>query len=385
MAFYTVKIPDKHYVGLVKRSDSDLPLAFLTPWGTDSAAKNRMKSVDEWSSRGWAGQKKLGAITIDNLPMTGFKLTSDIRTTSYGGLDKWRIQDPRGFELEITSGNLARLLGVGTLERGEILDSCVWARLGSDNVLLSVQSPDYKEAVEATRLSKIKAKWKDVKIGNTVSLQNTISGVYMGKYYAIDQNRNHNNREEPLVPRVDLEMPVFAILSTDQSQLHLIRNPKLAEIVSTDEKTPAEAELELNTLLQSGKLSVDTPYSVRYHTYTLRALVSSDKYSDVKFAIKFEQAPDFLPLPYRSTFVECAQGVGYLTRYDGKIQINLVDPKKLYENLTVSPIMNRQATIYGRTHDQYTQVTLQSSQVDKILFANVEFETALGNKLKVRM
>jgi len=41
-----IKIPAKHYVGLVKRKNSKLPIGFMTPWGEDTAAKNRMASVD---------------------------------------------------------------------------------------------------------------------------------------------------------------------------------------------------------------------------------------------------------------------------------------------------------------------------------------------------
>jgi hypothetical protein len=102
-----IKIPEKHYVGMVKRQTEKIPLGFITPWGNDAAALKRIATVDSWAKQGHYGNKALPAMTIDNVPMNGFRMTTDIRSSSYGGVDKWRIEDPRGFELEITSHNLA--------------------------------------------------------------------------------------------------------------------------------------------------------------------------------------------------------------------------------------------------------------------------------------
>ena len=135
-----VKIPAKHYVGLAFRDKSKLPLAFMTPHGTDAASAKRMKSVDSWCNTSYNKKNDIKPMIMDNVPMTGFAITKDIRTTNYGGLDHWRIEDPRGFELEISSGNLAQLISVGTIENGVFMDSCVWARSGSNNILLSTST-----------------------------------------------------------------------------------------------------------------------------------------------------------------------------------------------------------------------------------------------------
>ena len=47
-----VIIPEKHYVGMVVRNGSKIPLGFITPWGDDKAAQKRMKTVDDWASAG---------------------------------------------------------------------------------------------------------------------------------------------------------------------------------------------------------------------------------------------------------------------------------------------------------------------------------------------
>jgi hypothetical protein len=246
-----VKIPTKHYVGLLKRTGDGLPLGFMTPWGEDAAAARRMQTVDNWAR----SANKLEPMVIDNLPMSGFKLTASIRTTNYGGYDHWRVEDPRGFELEISGGNLAQLISVGTVDRGEFIDECVWARHGSSNVLLSTATEEYKDAVENTRVAGLKTQWKDVRLGNRIVLQNNTRGVWLGKMYCVSRGYNHSSDHS--VGSNELEStakPVHVIYTTDTSgsksrTMYLIANPKLSYIEEHDIITAADAETQVNALL----------------------------------------------------------------------------------------------------------------------------------------
>lgn len=256
-----LKIPAKHYVGMVKRENETLPLAFITPYGEDSAAKKRMSTVDDWVSNNgrWYKQKSLPTMVIDNKPLSGFKITSDIRTTSYGGLDKWRIEDPRGFELEITSANLARLMSVGMIDRGEINDQCVWARIGANNVLLSTNTDEYEKAIANTKVASLTANWKDVKVGNGVVLQNNLRGVWLGRMHYLERSYNHNGvslvgNHELVAGDKSLHVILVEETPTNGSkifdnQLHLIANPKLAEIDASSAMTDAQAEIFANEMI----------------------------------------------------------------------------------------------------------------------------------------
>lgn len=256
-----LKIPAKHYVGMIKRENQKLPLGFITPHGEDSAAKKRMSTVDEWvsSNNRWNKQKSMPTMVIENKPLSGFKITSDIRTTSYGGLDKWRIEDPRGFELEITSANLARLMNVGMIDRGEINDRCVWARIGANNVLLSTSTDEYKKAIANTEVANMTADWKDAKIGNGVVLQNNLRGVWLGRMHTLERSCKH-----PVDSMIgDHELIAsdksFHVIYVDKSQeddtkyfsseLHLIANPKLASIDASSSMTEAQAEIFANEMI----------------------------------------------------------------------------------------------------------------------------------------
>ena len=265
MAVQTVKIPAKHYVGMVKRTHETLPLGFITPWGEDAAAQKRIATVDNWAKTSYYNEKKLPSMVIDNVPMNGFKMTSDIRSSNYGGVDKWRVEDPRGFELEITSGNLAQLLSVGVIDRGEILDQCVWARSGQSNVLLSTSTEEYKEAVVNTAVSEMKADWKSVKVGNTVLLQNNIRGVWLGRQHMLTAKspyRDDDRTKNELAPSdksyhlIYVDEPTTGYLKC-QHQLLVINSPKLASIESQDTMTEAAAEVLSNELLNDTTCHVD--------------------------------------------------------------------------------------------------------------------------------
>jgi hypothetical protein len=68
--------------------------------------------------------------TFDNESLSGFQLTKSVRRVYWGGGNVvWRVLDPRGFELEISSSNLARILDCSTISKGVIMDSCIWGRV----------------------------------------------------------------------------------------------------------------------------------------------------------------------------------------------------------------------------------------------------------------
>lgn len=270
MADRTIKIPEKHYVGMVKRQTEKIPLGFMTPWGEDAAAKKRMATVDTWANRGY-NSTKLEPMIIDNKPLNGFKMTTDIRSSSYGGSDKWRIEDPRGFELEITSHNLAELLSVGMIDRGEIMDTCVWARDGQQNVLLSTSTPEYKAAVRNTEVAGMTASWTDVKIGDTVLLQNNITGVWLGRMfgtyykYSASLNQSHiavSDKSFHLIHITDYNERNYT------SKLLIVSSPKLASIVLRNEKTELEAEIIVNKLLKDERCEKESSGYNSYLTFT---------------------------------------------------------------------------------------------------------------------
>ncbi|QNO00045.1 hypothetical protein QGX20_gp066 [Pseudomonas phage phiPsa300] len=104
----------------------------------------------------------------DNVPMKGFKVGQDAtRWTTENKV--FRLHDPRGFTVEIPTGNLSTLIQTCTIINGEIMDECVWGREGC-HVLLPINAPEYKAVVKKIEEVETALKLKDLKPGDFVKL-----------------------------------------------------------------------------------------------------------------------------------------------------------------------------------------------------------------------
>lgn len=190
-----IKIPEFHYLGLTNQKDGKIPRGFITPYATtkagnpDSATRKKMNTIDRWVGfQGYKSRETLKTHVIQNKPITGFKISSPFEKD--GNLwessnEVWRIEDPRGFELEITLTNIVEIMSNTTIHKGEILCPCVWVRHHSDNFLISTNSEIYQKAIKHTKTLKQNISTKSLKPGNVVKLHNGVKGVYLGAYYTL--------------------------------------------------------------------------------------------------------------------------------------------------------------------------------------------------------
>ena len=246
----TVTIPDTQYIGvnLHRSSDGSKPLGFLTPGGSNAAAQKRIDTVKRWvgidsalrydikpeDSEKFEIDNPTAVMTRDNSddvqerfrwkhyeipkvkdvdykiydnvpnePRLGFRITQAIsRGGSWSGGNKVvRIEDPRGFELEISVDNLVKIMSMTTFVSGECQEACVWGRQGSNNILLPETSKPYKEARKVTDYrNKATISLRDVNFGDTVELKKTenfngLTGKYMGAYYAYSLQPLYKSKE----------------------------------------------------------------------------------------------------------------------------------------------------------------------------------------------
>lgn len=104
----------------------------------------------------------------DNVPMKGFKVGQDAtRWTTDNKV--FRLHDPRGFTVEIPTGNLSTLIQTCTIVNGEIMDECVWGRDGC-HILLPINAPEYTRVVKEIEKVEEALKLKDLKPGDWVKL-----------------------------------------------------------------------------------------------------------------------------------------------------------------------------------------------------------------------
>jgi hypothetical protein len=192
-----INIADKIWaVKAVGRGD----LAYMCPYhlkrdGTpDSATSKMMKTGQNWANvparyeyvRDAAGNpvkndqghyiqelreaETAGEVGIyDNVPMKGFKVGQDAtRWTTENKV--FRLHDPRGFTVEIPTGNLSTLIQTCTIINGEIMDECVWGREGC-HILLPINAPEYTKVVKEIEKVEEALKIKDLKPGDWVKMR----------------------------------------------------------------------------------------------------------------------------------------------------------------------------------------------------------------------
>lgn len=183
-------IPDEYYVGFKQVNDNPL-LAFLTPNGTDSASKKRISTVDKWAivqvynaALGkYEYKESYPSKVLKNELLEGYKIANSVKRTYWGGGNVvWRIEDPRGFEFEISSANFARIVSCTVIDNGVIHGKCILGRGSGENILLPELSEPYQEALKVTKAKKSSTiKEADVPIGSNIVLNDSTSAIYMGK------------------------------------------------------------------------------------------------------------------------------------------------------------------------------------------------------------
>lgn len=196
-----ITIPAQQYVGIKAERDTDstLPLAFATPFGTDAAFEKRKDTVDRWC-RGYGTYvdgryvyPEINTKVFDNGLMEGFRIAESIRRIGWnGGNVVWRVVDPRGFELEISSANFARIVDCATIINGVIQGKCIWGRDGAANVLLPEASDPYQQATANTKRSTMKVDAKSLAVGDEVEFKDGQIWIYLGVYTFLSRKETKN-------------------------------------------------------------------------------------------------------------------------------------------------------------------------------------------------
>jgi hypothetical protein len=182
-----IKIFDQLYVGFHRHGDR-MPVGRMVNYVDNKTNQKLRDKIEDWSAYGAGSKAKLNSLIIDNKPMTGFRISrSQINAGWYQTPDYIRVEDPRGFEVDITIPNMIMLTNNNILDNGEIMHECIWGRDNAINVLLPVNSVPYKEAMQNTDRQTTHVHVSKLKLGDHVVLKNGMKGRYMGKLTAISE------------------------------------------------------------------------------------------------------------------------------------------------------------------------------------------------------
>jgi hypothetical protein len=342
-----MKLPDKFYCGFKNHTNDDVPLGFMTPWGSDKAFEKRKNTVDNWSR-----SKSINPVTFDNIPVMGFKLGRAIKRSGWnGGNTVVRVEDPRGFEVEISVGNLLKIMVNNIVENGEIMAECIWGRDGNNNILLATNSEPYIQAVENTERSKRKISVKDVKPGMRVRLQNGTEGVWLGNYFGFTMQYKSAvyNQNSGYCLRQDDKKRGFLIVNKSYGDfeydgVEILTTVKISDIIDdANVMTEVEAEQYTNAFLNRPcKEALNSEYF----------FVSTKKVDTVDYKLVPATYNDIISRINSRTYVNNSKKY-YFTWENGVLyscnQRQFVDQERSYG----TPTMGQSERRFCETHQKY--------------------------------
>lgn len=191
-------IPDKIKVGYQDRADTySGKLGFVIYYDE----KGKLRKETSW--RGWVIES-LGTPDYSNAPMEGFVLNKKVGGVkeSWGWntrMEKVRVFDPRGFEIEITVPNLLFILREADCSRGKGLEGkFCYAWSGPELRLIPEGCEDYRQSKDYTKLQSKGVKAKEMIPGATYLTKRLEEWIYLGKldYYFIVESKVKNGQDD---------------------------------------------------------------------------------------------------------------------------------------------------------------------------------------------
>lgn len=264
----SVLVPERFYIGFQSRArmEGDYDwfkdeedtrtkktylLGFATYLEQNKRFEKRKDTIDRWAKEcSWKRNEDVSPNILDNILREGFYIPEEVRRCGSwnGGNVVWRIVDPRGFELEISSNNLARIMNHTNINKGGIIEGkCIWGwdmKGGGKIVLLPEDSEPYREALVHTQARKQKVGLRDIQMGDTVQLQDGTEGIYLGKHnmlfrgYGGTQVFKDHSRVQSYQAS-DIKRRAAFLIKGDK--LYLVAEPKISYL---KEKTKQAYSLE---------------------------------------------------------------------------------------------------------------------------------------------
>lgn len=184
-----------------KDLDTENPvLSFMTPNTDDASYQKRLVTLKSWCTISGPYNyvtRQYDAVVqntnnlheLSNEPISGFRIMN--ATSRYSTDNKFfRLIDPRGYVLEISTGNLEVILQTSDIQKGGyISEPCVWGRQGNNNILVAVSSEAYSKSVKfaETQTSNI----KDIAVKDIVKFKDGTEYTYLGEYFSVNTDRTN--------------------------------------------------------------------------------------------------------------------------------------------------------------------------------------------------
>lgn len=181
-------------VGFNKRKDTYSGLLAYIIYYDENKTLRKEKSFNSWI------EKSIEPKEMKNVPTSGFVLNKNVnRYSSFSSNgSKFRIYDPRGFEMEISAENFIAITQTTNINAQELSGEFVYAWEGQDLILLPVNSKLYTEAKEYSDILFDKFDRKTIKEGNTYKTKKLSDLVFLGKFEvnSLESGMFYKNHED---------------------------------------------------------------------------------------------------------------------------------------------------------------------------------------------
>lgn len=201
-----------------KNQKSTDKLVYMTHKETNAAYEKRFKTGSTWAGYMNTELKDINYIDFDNTLISGFKIIDT--ATRYSTSNKFfRVEDPRGFVVEISTEHIFTILQNTTIINGEIQDECLWG-MDKGHILLPKNSKLFTDTLKSIDEFNNLLTLKDLTSGDKLKLFGSAGeSTYLGKAIitynvVLSQYYTSNNRPKPAdieidTPYVDIVRPFF--------------------------------------------------------------------------------------------------------------------------------------------------------------------------------
>ncbi|AUS02835.1 hypothetical protein NVP2275O_254 [Vibrio phage 2.275.O._10N.286.54.E11] len=227
-------IPEKFYVGRQSRGQNSI-VGFMTPITKDSAFSGRKATVNKWSD------DNLPKLEIENKSQKGFRVVDNVSRHSTSNV-LWRVLHPRGFEIEISSGNFMHLIQECKIDEGEFENSLLFVRCGKENYLTFEGSSVHAEAHAVADIDN-KVPIKNVQIGDSILLKDGTDAIYYGSAHFVTVSPYRTNELGNSARR-----HVYKVTRSDGSISYVARSSLHISKVQNKVQTPIDKQVAFDHL-----------------------------------------------------------------------------------------------------------------------------------------
>ena len=165
----TIMIPEEIWA-ICKKSAKTTDLAYMCAVGrTKVGDVNSATTKNQNTGASWAGRSIDEGQYFPNVPIKGIYIGDSVERWSTNN-KLFRVTDPRGFVVEVPTGNIATLLHHTNVKNGVIEEECLWAREDGAHVLLPINSAPYHAAISKINQVQQALKLSDLVPGDRVKM-----------------------------------------------------------------------------------------------------------------------------------------------------------------------------------------------------------------------